>query len=76
MIERPLQGELQLVNLERLRHITVRAHLHCLDRGIDRRKSCDQNHMGLAMMLAHMPQHIEAAHRLHLDVGDYDLGLD
>ena len=31
---------------------------------------------GLAMVFAHVPQHVESGHRLHFNVGDDNLGLD
>jgi hypothetical protein len=40
-LERTLHGHLELVDLERLRHVAVRPHLHRLDRGIDRRVGGD-----------------------------------
>ena len=41
VIERALHRHLQLVDLERLRHVIVRAHLHRLDRSFHRRVSRD-----------------------------------
>ena len=76
VIERPLHRHLQFVDLERLGHIIVRAHLHRLDRGLDRGVGGDQDDGGLPMMFAHVPENIEARHRLHFDVGDDDMGLN
>jgi len=59
VIERPLHRQLELVDLKRLGHIIVRAHLHCLNRGFDRAVRSDQNHRRLPMMFPHMPEHVE-----------------
>src|SRR3984893_13945061 len=67
---------MQLVDLKRLGHVVVRAHLHRFYRGFDGAVGRDQNHSRLPMMLAHMPEHIEPGHRFHLDVGDHDLWRD
>jgi hypothetical protein len=76
VIERPLHRQLELVDLKRLGHVIVRAHLHCLNRGFDRAVRSDQNHRRLPMMFPHMSEHVEPGHRLHFDVGDHDLRHD
>src|SRR5207253_2184085 len=76
VIERPLHRKLELVDLKRLGHVIVRAHLHCLNRGFDRAVRSDQNHRRLPMMFPHMPEHVAPGHRLHFDVGDHGLRRD
>src|SRR6266567_967542 len=76
IIEGALYGHLQLVDLERLGHVIVRAHLHRFDRGFDRGISSDQNHGGLPEMLAHVPEDIEAGHCFHSNVGNDDMRLN
>ena len=76
VIERPLHRHLQLIDLERLGHVIVGTHLHGLDRRLHRRVGRDQNDRCLAMMFAHVPEHIEPRHRFHLDVGDNYLRLN
>ena len=74
--ERTLHGHLQFVDLEWLRHVAMSAHLHRFDRGIDRSVGRNENNERLAMIFLYMPQNIEAAHRLHLHVGDDNLRVD
>ena len=76
IIERALHRHLQLVDLKRLGHVIIRAYLHRFDRRLDRGVGRDQNHRRLPMMLAHMPQHVEPGHGLHLDVRDHHLRLN
>src|SRR5437588_2799463 len=76
IIEGALYGHLQLVDLERLGHVIVRAHLHRFDCGFHRGVGGDQNHGGLPEMLAHMPEHVEAGHCFHSNVGNDDVGLN
>src|SRR5882724_258762 len=76
IIEGALYRHLQLVDLERLGHVIVRAHLHRFDRSFDRGISSDQNHGGLPQMLAHVPEHVEAGHCFHSNVGNDDVRLN
>ena len=76
VIERALHRHLQLVDLKRLRHVIIRAHLHRLDRGLHRGVGRDQNDGGLPVMLADVTQDIEARHRFHFNVGDHNLRAD
>src|SRR5437868_11425235 len=76
IIEGALYGHLQLVDLERLGHVIVRAHLHRFDRGLHGGVRGDQNHGGLPEMLAHVPKHVETGHCFHSNVGNDDVGLN
>src|SRR5947208_16845897 len=76
IIEGALYGHLQLVDLERLGHVIVRAHLHRFDRGLHGCVRGNQNHGGLPEMLAHVPEHVEAGHCFHSNVGNDDVGLN
>src|SRR5438552_96014 len=76
VIEGALYGHLQLVDLERLGHVIVRAHLHRFDCGFHRGVGGDQNHRGLPEMLAHVPEHVEAGHCFHANVGNDDMRLN
>jgi hypothetical protein len=75
-LERALHRHLQLVDLERLRHIAVRSHFHRLDRGIDRGVGSNEDDERLLVIFLNVAQNVEPAHRLHLYVGDNDLRLD
>src|SRR6266550_1473769 len=76
IIQSALHRHLQLVDLERLRHVIVSAHLHRFDCGFHRGISSDQNHGGLPEMLAHVPEHVEAGHCFHSNVGNDDMRLN
>ena len=71
-----MNRHLQLIDLERFGHVIVRAHLHGLDSGFDRGVSGNENDRRLTMMLAHVAENIEAAHRFHANIGDDDVRLN
>src|SRR5438105_3018919 len=76
IIESALHRHLQLVDLERLGHVIVSAHLHRFDRRFHRGISGDQNHGGLTKMLADVAEDIEPRHRFHPDIGNDDVRLN
>jgi hypothetical protein len=67
---------LQLIDLKGLFDVIICAHPHRLDRCLFRSVGGDQNNRRLAVMLPHMPEHVEAAHRFHFNVGDHDLRFE
>src|SRR4029077_8741219 len=73
---RALNCQLQFINLEGLWNVPVGAHLHCLDRRVDRSISGYQYDWNLPMVFAHMSEDIETAHGFHFDIGDHDLRLN
>ena len=73
VIERALDGELQLVHLERLGDVVVGAHLHRLDADLELLVGGDHDHRRAGDDLLALAQHVQAADFVHAHVGDDEL---
>ena len=69
-LQRVREDELDLVHLERLGDVVVRAELHRLHRRLGGRERGDDHHDGLGRVLLRRPEHREAVHLPHPEVGD------
>ena len=70
LLERVADLDLQLVDVERLAEVVVRAQPHGFDRGVGRRKRRDHDAENVLVDPLGRAQHVDAAHVRHLDVGD------
>ncbi len=68
--EDALDHQLELVVVERLRHVVGRAELHRLDRGALRAVCGDHDDGGLGRVLADPAEHVHARARAEAEVGD------
>ena len=73
VIQRPLDGELELIDLERLGDVVVRAELHRFDRGFDRLVGGDQDDRRLRQDLPAFAENVETADLVHAQIGDDEL---
>ena len=73
VIERALDGELQLIHLERLGDVVVGAELHRLERRLHRLVRRDQDDRRLRQHLAAFAEDVEAADLVHAQIGDDEL---
>ena len=74
VIERALDGDLELVHLERLGDVIVGAELHRLKGRFHRLIGRNQDDRSLGQHLAAFAENVEAADLVHPEVGDDQLG--
>ena len=73
LLERVADLHLQLVDVERLGQVVVRAEAHRLDRGVGGRKRGDHDAEDVRVDPLRRAQDVHAAHVRHLDVGDQQI---
>ena len=75
VLDRLLDLELHLLDLERLLHVVERADLHRLDGGVDRSERRHQDHGGRRMQRLRRAQHVHAVAAAHLQIAQDDVVL-
>jgi hypothetical protein len=73
VLERLLDLDLHLLDLERLLHVVERADLHRLDRRVDRPERRHQDDRRRRVQRLGRPQHVEAVAAAHLEVAQHDV---
>src|SRR5262249_21026644 len=71
--QHPLDNQLELVVVERLRQVVRRAGLHCLDGDHLRAVGGDHDHRTVRAPLLRTPQHVHPGNALQVQIGDDEL---
>ena len=75
VLDRLLDLELHLLDLERLLHVVEGADLHRLDGGVDRAERRHQDDRGRRLQRLGRAQHVHAVAAAHLQVAQHDVEL-
>ncbi len=76
LLERLLEHDLQLLDVDRLAEVVLRAQLHGLDGGLHRAVGRHHDDHRLRADLLDLGQQLDAVHARHAQVGQHDVGLD
>jgi hypothetical protein len=73
VLQRLVDLDLHLLDLERLRHVVEGADAHRLDGGVDRAERSHQDDRRVRMQRLGRAQHVEAVRPAHLEIAEHDV---